>query len=331
MVKPRFQDLIALNDTPLEDLDYLPRANGQPTVEGLPEGVRFISAVPAEKIRKGRFQFRMHFDPEKIKALAEVFQKRGFIGFLLVEEGSNGEFLLIGGERRWLASQEAKIERLPCMVVEGLSDLEVAILGLEDNESHEPLSGIEHTKGVLTILRLAIFPGEPDSPETEKKVISLVNGMIYDLKQWQRQNPGKPEPESAIFTQRIGADKVLEVFNDLPLIKWQTFAKKRLALLNLPDDLREAVLSNSLASAKALMLAKVEDEEVRSQLTEMAADLSKDALKEKIKELTPQPEQDGLTTIAGTIQKKLKTVSSLSESKRKRVQTLLEELELLLS
>jgi ParB family chromosome partitioning protein len=78
---------------------------------------------------------------------------------------------------------------------------------------------------------------------------------------------------------------VEEVFQALGRMTWESFVRNRLPLLNLPEDLKEALEEGAIPYTAALELKKVGDEGLRKALLEEArAGLSLRDLKARVRE-----------------------------------------------
>ena len=126
------------------------------------------------------------------------------------------------------------------------------------------------------------------------------------------------------------------VFTSLGLMTWESFVKNRLPLLNLPEDITEALRAGKIAYTKAKAIAIVKDELERATLLKETIDeqLSLSQIKEKIKALHPQ--SDSETTkiperLKVAYQKVKKTRIWEQPKKRKQLENLLTKLEALIN
>src|SRR5210317_753625 len=90
----------------------------QTTLRQVQSGARdALQNLPLDVIRPGRFQPRSVFDQEKLSELADSIRAQGVVQPVVVRplEGSDGEYELIAGERRWRAAQIAGLEHIPAV------------------------------------------------------------------------------------------------------------------------------------------------------------------------------------------------------------------------
>jgi ParB family chromosome partitioning protein len=77
------------------------------------------------------------------------------------------------------------------------------------------------------------------------------------------------------------------VFEELGSITWESFVSNRLPLLNLPEDILDALRTGKIAYTKATAIARLKEQPERQELLEaaIALDLSLNEIKERIKSL----------------------------------------------
>jgi ParB family chromosome partitioning protein len=105
---------------------------------GRTTGVRH---VPIERIEPNPDQPRMTFDETTLDDLAASIREHGVLQPVLVRPLGGGRYQLIAGERRWRASQIAKLEEIPALI-EDIDDdtaLEIAIIENLQREDLSPL------------------------------------------------------------------------------------------------------------------------------------------------------------------------------------------------
>ncbi|MEA5598707.1 ParB/RepB/Spo0J family partition protein [Rivularia sp. UHCC 0363] len=130
---------------------------------------------------------------------------------------------------------------------------------------------------------------------------------------------------------------VEEVFNGLGLMTWESFANNRLPLLNLPEDILEALRKGSLEYTKAKAIAQIKETDDRVAFLDQAIKQkwSLSEIKQRIGEnktpsSTPKAESDDYKerfTAATTKLKKSRIWSD--QKKRKLLEKLLSQLEAL--
>jgi ParB family transcriptional regulator, chromosome partitioning protein len=127
------------------------------------------------------------------------------------------------------------------------------------------------------------------------------------------------------------------VFEGLGLMTWESFVKNRLPLLNLPDDILEALRKGSLEYTKAKVIATIQDKDERIAFLEqaIAQNWSLSEIKQYISEnktpsSTPKTEfNDYKERFTAATTKLRKSPIWSDPKKRKQIEKLLDQLETL--
>ena len=101
--------------------------------------------IRLENIVRNPFQTRTHFDEEKLKELAQSIAASGVVQPIVVRALHGGTYQLITGERRWLASKEAKKETIPVIVRE-VSDEQAMEMTIVENLQRADLNPMEQAR-----------------------------------------------------------------------------------------------------------------------------------------------------------------------------------------
>ncbi|ACK74124.1 parB-like partition protein (plasmid) [Gloeothece citriformis PCC 7424] len=183
---------------------------------------------------------------------------------------------------------------------------------------------------------------EPDNNiigKTTEDEIPLSNNVIGKVEQEEitPSNNVIVQEEEVKKSESNSQLAVIEsVFNDLGLMTWESFVNNRLPLLNLPENITEALRKGQIAYTKAKAIALVKDDDKRSKLLTEAIEqeLSLSQIKEKIIALQPLP-QSTTTEISDRLknayQKVKKTRIWEDNAKRKKLEKLLNQLEALIN
>lgn len=109
-----------------------------------------VREVPIEKVHPNPDQPRRIFDNEALEDLSNSIREKGVLQPLLVRE-VNGSFEIVAGERRWRASQLAKLHTLPVIVRE-YSDTEVLEVAIIENIQRADLSPVEEAQAYKQLI-----------------------------------------------------------------------------------------------------------------------------------------------------------------------------------
>ncbi len=96
-------------------------------------------------------QPRTEFDPDALAELAASIAAHGVLQPVLVRPSGQGRYELVAGERRFRASQQAGLTRIPAIVRE-LTEEESLTVALIENIQREDLNAIEAARGYRQLL-----------------------------------------------------------------------------------------------------------------------------------------------------------------------------------
>jgi ParB family chromosome partitioning protein len=118
-----------------------------------PTGQELSSALqelPVDRIQRGEYQPRKHFDEEALNELAESIRAQGVVQPIVVRrEGSHYE--LIAGERRWRAAQIAGLDSIPA-VIKDIDSQSAAAIALIENIQREDLNPLEEAMALQRLI-----------------------------------------------------------------------------------------------------------------------------------------------------------------------------------
>jgi ParB family transcriptional regulator, chromosome partitioning protein len=102
-----------------------------------------ISQLAVESILPNPRQPRTRFDPEELAELAASIREHGVLQPLIVTQGQEPDrYLLVAGERRWLAARQAGLTHVPALLREA-SDQQRLELALIENVQRADLAPLE--------------------------------------------------------------------------------------------------------------------------------------------------------------------------------------------
>ncbi len=110
-----------------------------------------LTRLPVERIRRGRWQPRTHFDEQALAELADSIRAQGMVQPVVVRAADDGHYELIAGERRWRAAQLAELREIPA-VVRDVADEAAMAMALIENIQRQDLNPLEEA-GALQRLR----------------------------------------------------------------------------------------------------------------------------------------------------------------------------------
>jgi len=101
-----------------------------------------LQHLPLDLIQRGKYQPRRDMDPQALEELAQSIKAQGVMQPIVVRPIGKGRYEIIAGERRWRASQQAGLDKIPAMVREVPDEAAIA-MALIENIQREDLNPIE--------------------------------------------------------------------------------------------------------------------------------------------------------------------------------------------
>ncbi len=106
-------------------------------------GHKELLRLDVDLLQPGKYQPRKDMSPDALDELAESIRVQGVIQPIVVRKLDTAErYEIIAGERRWRASLQAGLERVPCIVKQVPDEAAVAI-ALIENIQREDLNAME--------------------------------------------------------------------------------------------------------------------------------------------------------------------------------------------
>jgi ParB family chromosome partitioning protein len=230
-----------------KDQPYTSKLRGVAALLGEPP-VAAAQVVAISSIRLPQQQPRRYFDPEKLEQLTISVKKLGILEPLLVRLLHPGEYELVAGERRYRAAQKAGLTEIP-VVVRELTDEEALQLSLIENLQREDLNPVEETEAILQLLATQLSSSAQEA-----------RALLYRM-----QNEVKGKVTQNVLGSQDG-ELVKTMFDSLGLMSWESFVSSRLPLLNLPDEVIEALRQGQIEYTKAQAIARLKDTQARQAL-----------------------------------------------------------------
>src|SRR5262245_57261729 len=107
-----------------------------------------VQTLPISTVYPNPTQPRKIFDPAKLSELAGSIKANGLMQPIVVapRKSEHGDYMVIGGERRWRASKEAGCQTIAAIIRHDITDAQIAELALIENLNREDLQPIEEAR-----------------------------------------------------------------------------------------------------------------------------------------------------------------------------------------
>ena len=144
--------------------------------------------LPIQNLVSGKFQPRKNFDLAELDELAESIKANGILQPILVRPLTKGgsSFEIIAGERRWRASQIAKIHEVPVIIREFDDETALGVAMIE-NLQRSDLNLIEEAEGYRALMHNFQYTQEKLSSQLGKSRSHIANVLrILSLPKYVR-------------------------------------------------------------------------------------------------------------------------------------------------
>lgn len=133
--------------------------------------------VGIEHVYPSLDQPRKHFDEEALKELAQSIAEYGLLQPIMVrpKNSAQGAYEIVAGERRWRASQRAKLHEIPVIIRE-LDDEQTYQIALVENLQRKDLDPIEEAQGYQKLI-----DDFDETPETVGKVVGKSRSHVTNM------------------------------------------------------------------------------------------------------------------------------------------------------
>ena len=121
-------------------------------------------------------QPRKEFDREALDELADSIRQLGVIQPVTVKPVEGGKYIIISGERRWRAAQQAGLETLPAYIRE-VDDSNLHAMALVENIQRQDLNAIEIALGLQRLVDECGLTQDALSEKVGKKRSTISNYM----------------------------------------------------------------------------------------------------------------------------------------------------------
>lgn len=158
-----------LDDTAAAAVAPQPAA-GQPV-----QAVKAESTLPVASLIPSTVQPRRHFDDTMIEALSTSIKSQGVLQPLLVRPAKmQGQYEIIGGERRWRAAKMAGLKEVPVIIRE-LDDGRALEVALVENVQRADLNPLEEAAGYQRLVAEFNYTHEDMARVTGKSRSHITN------------------------------------------------------------------------------------------------------------------------------------------------------------
>ena len=220
-----------------------------------------IKKIPIERIKPGPWQARKKFDKESIFELSESIISKGVINPIIItptDGTKTTEFYLIAGERRWRASQVAKIHEIPSIILNNINKKNASEISIIENVQRKDLNPIEEANGFNELLTKYKYTQDKAAKTIGKSRVYITNSLrllrlpkkILNFIEEKKLSSGHARlligREDALDIANLIINKQLSVRQVEKLIRKKTSKKTTVKKEDLEVDSLSKKLSNAL-------------------------------------------------------------------------------------
>ena len=189
------------------------------------EGPEFLYLSLGDIIIEEQVRSGIDTESDSFKALMESIKDRGVLEPVIVTP-KDGKYLLLCGERRYLAALKLGLLTIPVRVIDAVTQKdEILALQLTENLQREDLNPIDQAKGILAFIQ-AKFPDKGYD----------VGGAMSEL-MWYMRKPEDISEEvvaTVATTLEISGKSIKTLFNMISLLKLSPEIQAEIRAGNLP-------------------------------------------------------------------------------------------------
>ena len=137
--------------------------------------------LPIDEIKPNPGQPRSHFDEDGIADLADSIKKEGLLQPIIVRPITDGGYQIIAGERRWQASKQAGLKKVPVRIMQ-MDDTQTLRVALIENLQRNDLNPIEEARGYKDLMKVGGLTQAQLAESVSKSRSAVANAMrLLDL------------------------------------------------------------------------------------------------------------------------------------------------------
>ena len=116
-----------------------------------------LRKLPIEYLQPGQYQPRKIMTDDALEELAESIKAQGVIQPIVVRSIANNKYEIIAGERRWRASQLAKLSEVPVLVKDVPDEAAIAMALIENIQRDVNIALINELSMIFNKLEIDTF------------------------------------------------------------------------------------------------------------------------------------------------------------------------------
>lgn len=136
-----------------------------------------LQQIAIDLLVRGKYQPRQHFDPEKLRELADsIISTGGLLQPIVVRPTADSKYEIVAGERRWRAAQMAGLADVSCLVCQ-YSDDQALQAAIVENISRADLNPVEEAQAYQRLIDEFQYLHEEVAASVGKSRTAITNSL----------------------------------------------------------------------------------------------------------------------------------------------------------
>jgi ParB family transcriptional regulator, chromosome partitioning protein len=297
-----------------------------------------VVEIPLALLDAAAWNARRYFSEIALEELRADIEQNGLIHPIVVRPVGS-RFEVVVGERRFRAVKRTGLKTIRASI-RHLNDREARRMGLSENLERSDLNDYEETIGWLDLLELNLSLHAEFKPFLKGKelaqdaAVSVLRRYKHELEGARHNVMPNPSRRDQLVIGTPLEVTILETFSS-ERMTWKSFVENRLPILQLPEDVLEALRHRGLEYTKARELAKIADPSARQELVEevLSLRLPLTQIRGRVRALISPTRAADAAPLERRFQRLKSAVQkprAMSRGDEKRLEALLREIEQLL-
>jgi ParB family transcriptional regulator, chromosome partitioning protein len=136
-----------------------------------------LQQISIDLLIRGKYQPRQHFDPEKLRELADSIKSTGgLLQPIVVRPATGNQYEIVAGERRWRAAQLTGLSEVSCLICQ-YSDEQALQASIVENTSRTDLNPIEEAQAYQRLIDEFQYLHEEVAASVGKSRTAITNSL----------------------------------------------------------------------------------------------------------------------------------------------------------
>jgi len=224
-----------------------------------------LRELPIDQLSPGKYQPRKKMSEQALEELARSIKSQGVIQPIVVRPIEANRYEIIAGERRWRASKQAQLFKVPC-IIRQVADNSVIAMALIENIQREDLNVIEEAFALerlqnefqLTHLQISEAVGKSRTAVSNLLRLNHLSNEVKDLVSDKQLDMGHArallslDGEAQVEVAQLVVQKNLTVRETEKLVKKVLEPRKKI------DKMSPIVMDNEIENRLLVLQKKLE-------------------------------------------------------------------------